>query len=270
MRVLFIPVVALCLTVLFSPELSGQSSEGTQARPASRPEGDTEKTRSDTPDLPSSDVPPDSTKLEAIKRAEADYPIEASMKGIQGQVMLLVMVSETGDVERAEVVSGDQIFKDSAIAAVKKWKFKPYIKGGKAIKVSTKIPFDFAFGDKTKDYSSPPSQSVAQPTTPTNPPELPKRVRVSQGVSQGLLLHKVQPVYPAMARMNGIQGTVFLKAHIDKEGRISELTPMSGPPELVDAAVGAVKQWRYRPYLLQGQPVEVETQITVNFTLGYR
>ena len=60
-----------------------------------------------------------------------------------------------------------------------------------------------------------------------------------------------------------------MKAVIDKDGNISELTALSGPRELIEAAMGAVKQWRYRPYLLQGQPVQVETQIVVNFTLSY-
>lgn len=274
MRALFVPLVVLCLATLLSRDLSAQSSEQTQTSPASRPEADTTKSLAAP-----SDAPSNSTQLETIKRVPADYPIQASMKGIQGEVILAVWISETGDVERAEFASGDQIFADSAITAVKKWKFKPYFKNGKAIKVSTKVPFDFAFANKTKGYPLPPNQSASQPTTstdpaaqpaaPANPTELPKRVRVSQGVSQGLLLHKFQPVYPEMARRNHIQGTVLMKAVIDKDGYISELTALSGPRELIEAAMGAVKQWRYRPYLLQGQPVQVETQIVVNFTLSY-
>ncbi len=96
----------------------------------------------------------------------------------------------------------------------------------------------------------------------------PQRVRVSQGVSQGLLIHKVQPQYPALARQARIQGTVVLQALIGKDGAIQNLHVVSGHPMLTGAALDAVKQWRYKPYYLNGEPVEVETTINVNFTLG--
>ena len=98
-------------------------------------------------------------------------------------------------------------------------------------------------------------------------PVMPQRVRISQGVTSGLLLRKLDPVYPTIAREARIQGNVVLKAIIDKEGSIQDLQLVTGHPMLVPAAIQAVKQWRYRPYLLNGQPVEVETTITVIFTL---
>jgi protein TonB len=96
----------------------------------------------------------------------------------------------------------------------------------------------------------------------------PQRVRVSQGVTQGLLIHKVQPAYPPLARQARIQGSVLLQALISKQGTIENLRVISGHPMLSPAAIDAVKQWRYKPYILNGEPVEVETQITVNFTLS--
>ncbi len=96
----------------------------------------------------------------------------------------------------------------------------------------------------------------------------PQRVRVSQGVSQGLLIHKVQPAYPPLARQARIQGTVVLQALIGKDGAIQNLHVVSGHPMLTGAALDAVKQWRYKPYYLNGEPVEVETTINVNFTLA--
>lgn len=95
-----------------------------------------------------------------------------------------------------------------------------------------------------------------------------KRVRVSQGVSEGLLTHKVQPQYPALAKAAHIQGTVVLHAVIGKDGKVQNLQVVSGHPMLTAAAIGAVKQWRYKPYMLNGQPVEIDTNITVNFTLA--
>jgi periplasmic protein TonB len=99
-------------------------------------------------------------------------------------------------------------------------------------------------------------------------PVVPQRIRISQGVTNGLLLNKVEPPYPPIARAARIQGDVVLKAIIDKEGNIQDLQLVSGHPMLVPAAIDAVKQWHYRPYLLNGQPVEVETTITVIFTLS--
>jgi TonB family protein len=167
-------------------------------------------------------------------------------------------VSETGDVENVEEVSGDPILAKAAMDAVRKWKYKPYIRNGKPTRVSTKLSFDFAFSENIKNENVPTNLTAA------------KRVRVSSGVSTGLLTHRVTPGYPPEARHAGIQGTVILHAVIDKEGKIANLQVISGPAELTQAAMGAVQQWRYKPYLLQGEPVEVDTEVQVNFTLGYR
>jgi len=107
-------------------------------------------------------------------------------------------------------------------------------------------------------------------SVPTVAPKIatPQRVRVSSGVSQGLLVRRVQPNYPPLARQARIQGTVILQAEISKDGSIQNLQLISGHPMLAPAAIEAVKQWKYRPYLLNGEPVEVETQIQVNFTLN--
>lgn len=107
-----------------------------------------------------------------------------------------------------------------------------------------------------------------QPSTTNSEPPL--RVRVSQGVARRLLVKKVQPQYPGEARRGHIQGDAVLKALIDTTGSVRELDVVSGEPSLVQAAIEAVKQWKYKPYLLNGQPVEVETQIVVNFELSTR
>ena len=107
-------------------------------------------------------------------------------------------------------------------------------------------------------------------STPTVAPKIatPQRVRVSSGVQAGLLVRKVPPAYPPLARQARIQGTVLLQAQISKDGSIENLQLISGHPMLAPAAIEAVKQWKYKPYLLNGEPVEVETQIQVNFTLA--
>ena len=102
---------------------------------------------------------------------------------------------------------------------------------------------------------------VAAPPTAAHP------LRVSH-MSEGDLIRKVQPTYPPMARTARIQGTVVLQAVISTQGTIENLRVVTGHPLLAPAAVEAVRQWRYRPYILNNDPVEVETQITVNFSLA--
>jgi protein TonB len=107
-------------------------------------------------------------------------------------------------------------------------------------------------------------------STPVAAPKMatPQRIRVSSGVSSGLLIKRVQPNYPPLARQARISGQVVLHAVISKDGSIENLTLVSGHPMLAPSAIEAVKQWRYKPYLLNGEPVEVDTEIQVNFTLA--
>ena len=96
-----------------------------------------------------------------------------------------------------------------------------------------------------------------------------QRVTVSQGVSRGLLVKQVQPVYPRGALQLHIEGAVQLMATVSKNGDISEVKVLSGDSQLAHAAVDAVKQWKYKPYLLNGEPMDIQTQITVNFKLPH-
>jgi protein TonB len=108
--------------------------------------------------------------------------------------------------------------------------------------------------------------SATHMATPTI--AVPVRQRVSTGVMQGLLIRRIQPNYPPLAKAARIQGHVLLQAEISKDGTIQNLQLVSGHPMLTQAAIEAVKQWRYRPYLLNGEPVAVETQVDVIFSLN--
>ncbi len=99
------------------------------------------------------------------------------------------------------------------------------------------------------------------------PKPLPQALNISQGISRGLLTKKVQPVYPKNALAMRVEGAVELMATISKSGDISHLKVLNGDSQLARAATEAVKQWKYKPYLLNGEPVEIQTQITINFKL---
>jgi periplasmic protein TonB len=112
------------------------------------------------------------------------------------------------------------------------------------------------------------SSSNSLSAVPRFVPTTPTRIRISGGVTKGLLIQRTEPTYPTLARAARVQGDVVLSAVIDTNGQIQNLQLVSGHPMLVPSALAAVKQWRYKPYLLNGQPVEVETTITVIFTLS--
>jgi len=109
------------------------------------------------------------------------------------------------------------------------------------------------------------NHAVVKPVAP--PPTITREFRTSK-ILQGSLIRRVEPTYPPLARQARIQGTVVLAAVISKAGTIDNLKLLSGHPMLVQAAIDAVSQWRYRPYILNGDVIEVDTQITVNFVLG--
>jgi periplasmic protein TonB len=104
-------------------------------------------------------------------------------------------------------------------------------------------------------------------TPAVNLPQPAQQLKVSQGVSQGLLIKSVEPVYPSLAKQMHIQGAVELLANIGKDGSITKVKLLSGDSVLSHAAIDAVKQWKYKPYYLNDQPVEIQTQITVKFKL---
>jgi len=111
----------------------------------------------------------------------------------------------------------------------------------------------------------PPPPPPPQSDTTASPPNGP--LHVSSAAAHGQIIVQVPPVYPQEARDHHIQGTVVLKAIIGKTGNVEHLSVVSGPKELMPSAIDAVNQWKYKPYLLNGEPVEVETTINVNFSL---
>jgi len=119
-------------------------------------------------------------------------------------------------------------------------------------------------GIATAGAGAPPPDIGAAAGAPT--PVL-QTLNVSQGVSQGLLTKKVQPIYPRNALTMHVEGSVELQATISKTGDITKVKVLSGDGLLAKAASDAVKQWKYKPYLLNGEPVEIQTEVTINFKL---
>jgi len=141
------------------------------------------------------------------------------------------------------------------------------VKGGKMTKApkAADAPAPSMIGMATPDANAPPANLVSS-ASPSLRPTL-STLHVSQGVSTGLLIKKVAPSYPPNALRMRVEGDVDLVATISKEGNISSIRIVSGDAQLTKAAVDAVKQWKYKPYLLNGEPVEIQTQVTMKFKL---
>jgi len=212
-----------------------------------------------------------------LKKVDPIYPPLARQARIRGSVILQVVINKSGDVENIQLYSGHPILAPAAIDAVKQWKYKPYLLNGEPVEVETRVTVNFTLPEKRpaegiagdRPGGIPPEQEGVAPNTPVDAshPAVPQRVRVSQGVMVGLLISKVPPEYPPDAKDQHIQGVVLLRVIIDPEGNVSNIELISGHPLLAPAAIEAVKQWKYRPCLLNGSPVEVESQVQVNFTL---
>jgi TonB family protein len=117
-------------------------------------------------------------------------------------------------------------------------------------------------------FSNLSTTGAPETTIPADAMPAPDKMEISALTAGDLVLRSVPPNYPVEAKMQGVQGTVVLHAHVDKTGQISNVVPVSGPPLLIDAAVQAVSQWKYQPYILYGQPTGFDTTVNVIFTLG--
>jgi periplasmic protein TonB len=144
------------------------------------------------------------------------------------------------------------------------------VKGNAVVVEEKPVPVDQTIAPPPLQGASAASDKTIAGLMGNTPLPMPKRaeiLKVSQGITEGMLLTRVKPVYPPQAVQMHKQGTVLLSANINKNGSISDTKLIKGDPILAQAALAAVKQWKYKPYTLNGQPVDVQTQIAVNFKL---
>lgn len=181
-----------------------------------------------------------------IKRVKPVYPKEAFAQGIQGVVELEATINTTGDVVGVKVLPAkapQPLLENAAVAALRQWKYEPYLIHGKAKAVIFTVTVTFMLAEKP-------------PVVPAG--ERPKLVKM------------VKPVYPEEAAKQGIEGTAVIEATIDDQGNISAarvLPAENSQPLLEEAALTAVKQWKYEPYVRNGKALSVTFRVTLNFRL---
>jgi TonB family protein len=194
-------------------------------------------------------------------RVNPVYPAEAKAKHVEGTVVLRAIISKTGEIENLTVESGPELLQQAAVDAVKRWTYKPYLLNGEPVEVDTKITVNFTFGG---NKVQPPPGAEGTPAINVPQPlawQVPEgAVHVSSGEMAGYLISKVDPIPPDDAH---VSGTVLLHALISKTGTVERLQVISGPAMLMGSVIEAVRQRKYKPYLVNGEPVEVDTKIEV-------
>lgn len=197
--------------------------------------------------------------VEVLKSVPAQYPADAIAKRTQGTISVTAVILPTGDVERVEATDGDPLLQQAAITATKQYKFRAS-KG--AVKCWAQLVFDFHRNDAAVGASASNEQIQGQLV---HAEEFPSFVRISELAMERERVKVVGPNYPRHGMDPIAQGTVVLKARIGIDGKVQDVHLIYGPPELEDAAEAAVRQWEYKPYIVMGEPIPVETQITMKF-----
>jgi TonB family protein len=193
-----------------------------------------------------------------LHSVEPDYPGELKNSGASGEVLCRVVIDKHGKTSRVTpITSVEAKISEAAIQAVKQWTFNPYLLNGKPVNVTTVVSVPFKFVRQTKTSSLIPSPSPAPV----------KRLRISPDVARNSITKTEGPQYPVEAKKKHLMDDVILGFIIDKEGEVADLTVVRGDPILAQAAVEAVQQWQYRPFLLNGEPVEVETTAKIIFRM---
>lgn len=201
--------------------------------------------------------PPVRVNTETLERhrisgALPGYPEAAGKEHLRGVVAIDVQVDKEGAVAQVEVLAGNPVLAGAAVRAVRKWKYRPVTVGGSPIVVNGNVLFTFDPADK------PPVREGGKWPFPI----------VACSASQGPLLSWVEPKYPRMAKIAHVTGDVVLDIVIDKEGSVADMKVVSGHPLLVQSALDAVKQWRYRPYLISGTPIAVQGRVALKFHMS--
>jgi TonB family protein len=250
-------------TVMRETQVPGPGSEPVTALPLARPSLNT----STVPGVESPKREPirvnenlQASKL--IKRVEPVYPETAARAGItpRGPVRLWVLVNEQGEVASIKIYGGGHpLLQLPALEAVKQWRYSPFCVNGESVSVVATVQVTFD-AQGARSGAAIPGAAPAVAKAPAGQP-----VRVRSLLQASKLIHRVEPVYPDLARQARIQGTVLLDVTVNEQGEVTDVKYMRGHPLVEQAVIDAVKQWRYAPTCIDGTAVQVVTTVMVPF-----
>jgi TonB family protein len=188
-----------------------------------------------------------------IKQVNPVYPEKARQARVEGIVILEAKADEQGNVTDARILRSIPVLDQAALDAVKQWKYEPMLIDGKPRKVvfTVTVRFMLKEGDKSKTVEKFAAGAV----------------KAEGDIEPPKLIKEVQPVYPEVARQARVQGVVILSVKSNEEGKIVDTMVLRSIPLLDQAAIDAVKQWVYEPYVKDGKPVPIVFTVTVRFVL---
>jgi TonB family protein len=197
-----------------------------------------------------------------VHKVDPVYPQMAMAARISGVVNFRVTIATDGTVRHIEVISGHPLLVMNAMDALKQWTFQPPATQG-----DYTVDINFDLGTVSPEAIQAARDSVGTPTSrkQASGPGLPDTIKIGPRVQASKLEHKVDPIYPPQARADGIQGDVTVQVTIKEDGTVASAEAIDGNPVLAGAAVDAVKQYTYKPTLLNGNPVKVVTTVIVPF-----
>jgi TonB family protein len=220
-----------------------------------------------------------------LKKVMPTYNDAVMSVNISGQIVIAFTIDKTGKVSRAMVVerdlSGrksvnieDPHLRQASLDAVKQWIYKPYLLNGAPVDIDTSVAlvFDFTHPRSPLVKIGEPGSTAANSDPASNVVDGGKtsvgefgKPLIDPKLAEKRLTGRVEPQYPQVAKIAHIQGDVVLHILIDKQGHVANAKAKTGHPILIQAALDAVRKWDYQPFLLNGQPVDVESSVTVRF-----
>lgn len=220
---------------------------------------------------PDKAIPGDAAPGRLIKQVDPVYPGIALMNQVDGDVVIKATIAADGTVQNIKVMHGLPQLIRSAVHAVSQWQYEPYRMNGVPTPVTTTIVVHFKFnqGQVSASSQSPQQQGETDKRQAIERPSLPPVpagvMRISGRVMDGFVEKKVDPVYPADSIALDARGTVIVLVTIGKSGEVRDAQVVSGPSRFRDAASDAVKQWHYRPYVVEDEVVDVQTMVKLDF-----
>lgn len=197
-----------------------------------------------------------------VKDVKPVYPAKAKEDGIEGVVILDILIGEDGKVKATKVLRSIPALNQAAIDAVKQWEFTPTVVGGKAVPLGLTITVNFV-GHATAAPPPPP-----QPPPPADDPWYPpKTPRVGGKVQPPKKIVDVRPVYPDEARKEKVQGTIIIEMVVGADGKVMKTRVLRSVPALDQAALDAVTKWEFEPMVINGKAMPVVMTATVRFSL---
>lgn len=198
-----------------------------------------------------------------IHQVKPSYPSEAREKGIEGAVQFEIMVDEDGQVAEVQVLSGNAMLVSSAYEAIRQWRYESFMLDGKPVRVKAKVTVAFSLDEKrTADLAKGASAASDEAQIPSQP------IKLGPGVTPPRVLFRTEPVYTQQARDAKLQGVVVLAMVVSAEGNPQDVRVEKGlGMGLDEAAIEALKQWRFQPAKLNGRLVAIQLTVEVNFVL---